>query len=102
MDDGQAVVEGIRKCFENVPDPRVVGRCDHLLIDILTISILAVICGADDWTDIQVFGKVREDWLRGFLELPGGIPSHDTFRRVFELLALQRTLRLHFGSQRGS
>jgi len=44
MDDGRAVVEGIRKCFENVPDPRVVGRCAHLLIDILTISILAVIC----------------------------------------------------------
>ena len=90
MDDGRAVVEGIRKCFENVPDPRVVGRCAHLLIDILTISILAVICGADDWTDIEVFGKVRKDWLQGFLELPGGIPSHDTFRRVFELLERNR------------
>ena len=86
MDDGQRVVEAIRKCFEGVRDPRVVGRCDHLLIDILTIAILAVICGADDWTDIEVFGRVREPWLRQFLELPGGIPSHDTFRRVFELL----------------
>jgi predicted transposase YbfD/YdcC len=86
MDDGQEVVEGIRKCFENVRDPRVVGRCDHLLIDILTITILAVICGADDWTDIELFGKVREAWLRQFLELPNGIPSHDTFSRVFELL----------------
>jgi predicted transposase YbfD/YdcC len=86
MDDGQRVVEAIRKCFEGVPDPRVVGRCDHLLIDILTISLLAVICGADDWTDIEVFGRVREAWLREFLELPEGIPSHDTFRRVFELL----------------
>jgi predicted transposase YbfD/YdcC len=57
-----------------------------LLIDIVTITILAVICGADDWTDIEVFGKVREAWLRQFLELPAGIPSHDTFRRVFELL----------------
>lgn len=86
MDDAHAIVEGIRKCFKNVRDPRVVGRCDHLLMDIVTIAILAVICGADDWTDIEVFGKVRQDWLRQFLELPHGIPSHDTFRRVFELL----------------
>ena len=86
MDDGTEVVEGIRKCFAGVADPRVVGRCDHRLDEILTITILAVICGADDWTDIEVFGKVREAWLRQFLELPNGIPSHDTFRRVFELL----------------
>ena len=86
MDDGCAVVEGIRKCFANVQDPRVVGRCDHSLEDILTITILAVICGADDWTDIELFGKVREAWLRQFLELRNGIPSHDTFSRVFELL----------------
>jgi predicted transposase YbfD/YdcC len=87
MEDGKDVVEGIRKCFENVHDPRVVGRCDHRLIDILTITLLAVICGADDWTDIEVFGRVREAWLREFLELPNGIPSHDTFRRVHELLS---------------
>src|SRR5438067_2384034 len=86
MDDGKGAVEGIRKYFEGVRDPRVAGRCDHLLIDILTIAILAVICGADDWTDIEAFGQVRESWLRQFLELPNGIPSHDTFRRVFELL----------------
>ena len=86
MEDARRMVEGVRKCFKNVPDPRVVERCDHLLIDILTITILAVICGADDWTDIEVFAEVRQDWLRKFLELPGGIPSHDTFRRVFGLL----------------
>jgi predicted transposase YbfD/YdcC len=86
MDDARRMVEGLRKCFENVPDPRVVERCEHLLIDILTIAILAVICGADDWTDIEAFAEVRQDWLREFLELPGGIPSHDTFRRVFGLL----------------
>jgi predicted transposase YbfD/YdcC len=86
MDDEKEAIDGIRRCFEAVRDPRVVGRCDHLLIDILTIAILAVICGADDWTDIEVFGQVREKWLRQFLELPHGIPSHDTFRRVFELL----------------
>jgi predicted transposase YbfD/YdcC len=90
MDDYSGVVDGIRRCFEGVTDPRVVGRCDHRLDDILVISILAVICGADDWTDIEVFGKVREAWLRQFLELPNGIPSHDTFRRVFELLDRQQ------------
>jgi hypothetical protein len=81
MDDGSGVVHGIRKRFEGVADPRVVGRCNHRLDDLLVIAILAVICGADDWTDIEVFGKVRETWLRQFLELPSGIPSHDTFRR---------------------
>lgn len=86
MDDGKRVAEAIQKCFEDMEDPRVVARCDHRLNDILTIALLAVICGADDWTDIEVFGRVREPWLRQFLELPGGIPSHDTFRRVFELL----------------
>jgi predicted transposase YbfD/YdcC len=86
MDDARGMVDVVRKCFENMPDPRVVERCEHLLIDILTITILAVICGADDWTDIEAFAEVRQDWLRTFLELPGGIPSHDTFRRVFGLL----------------
>jgi predicted transposase YbfD/YdcC len=86
MDDGKRVADTIRKCFEDVPDPRVVARCDHRLIDILTIAILAVICGADDWTDIEAFGQVRESWLRQFLDLPHGIPSHDTIRRVLELL----------------
>lgn len=86
MDDAKGFVEGVRECFESVHDPRVQGRCDHLLLDIITISILAVICGADDWTDIELFGKVRQAWLREFLQLPHGIPSHDTFRRVFGLL----------------
>lgn len=85
-DQPREVVDGIRRCFAGVTDPRVVARCDHLLIEILTIAILAVLCGADDWTDIELFAKVRENWLRGFLKLPGGIPSHDTFRRVFGLL----------------
>jgi hypothetical protein len=55
-------------------------------MDILAITILAVICGADDWTDLETFGRLRHDWLKTFLALPGGIPSHDTFRRVFGLL----------------
>ena len=73
-------------CFAELKDPRVIGRCDHRLIDILSIAILAVFCGADDWPEIEEFGERRQDWLKEFLELPHGIPSHDTFRRVFESL----------------
>jgi len=76
----------LRSCFADLKDPRVQASCDHLLIDILAISILAVTCGADDWTDLETFGKLRQEWLKTFLALPQGIPSHDTFRRVFGLL----------------
>ena len=55
----------------------------HKLIDIITIAICAVICGADGWTDIESYGNAKYNWLKKFLELPNGIPSHDTFRRVF-------------------
>jgi predicted transposase YbfD/YdcC len=79
-------VAGIERCFAELRDPRVQGRCDHLLIDILAITLLAVMCGAEDWPDIEAFGKCRHDWLKGFLQLPAGIPSHDTFRRVLGLL----------------
>ena len=85
-EDGRAYVEGLRRCFEQLHDPRVQGRCDHRLLDILAISLLAVMSGAEDWPDIEQFGVSRREWLQGFLELPGGIPSHDTFRRVFGLL----------------
>ena len=76
----------VEKCFENVADPRVEGRCDHKLIDMIIIAICGVICGADSWTGIETFGKAKEDWLREFLELRNGIPSHDTFGYVFSRL----------------
>jgi predicted transposase YbfD/YdcC len=57
-----------------------------LLIDIVTIAICAVICGADAWTDVAAFGKIKKKWLKRFLKLPHGIPSHDTFGRVFAAL----------------
>ena len=79
-------VRGLRVCFADLHDPRVEGRCDHLLIDILAMGLLAVMCGAEDWPDIEAFGKCRHEWLKTFLQLPEGIPSHDTFRRVFGLL----------------
>lgn len=86
--DGAACgfVEGLQSRFAELKDPRVAASCDHLLIDILAITILAVASGADDWTDLEVFGRMRQAWLKTFLALPGGIPSHDTFQRVFGLL----------------
>jgi predicted transposase YbfD/YdcC len=86
--DGEALafVEGLQHHFAKLKDPRIQASCDHRLIDIIAIMILAVLCGADDWTDLQTFGRLRHDWLKTFLELPNGIPSHDTFRRVIGLL----------------
>jgi predicted transposase YbfD/YdcC len=84
--DALAYVNGLSTCFAALPDPRVQGRCDHALLDILAVTLLAVLCGADDWPEVEVFGQKREDWLKTFLPLPNGIPSHDTFRRVFGLL----------------
>src|SRR5829696_1549382 len=72
--------------FASVPDPRVFARSDHKLLDIIAISILAVICGADGWEDLALFGHCKETWLRTFLDLPAGIPSADTFRRVLSAL----------------
>jgi predicted transposase YbfD/YdcC len=77
---------GLQHCFCDLNDPRVQGRCDHRLIDLLAISVLAVMSGAEDWPDMEEFGRRRQPWLETFLELPHGIPSHDTFRRVFGLL----------------
>jgi predicted transposase YbfD/YdcC len=72
--------------FSELPDPRRTQGRRHKLSDILAISLCAVLCGADDFTEIEEFGETREAWLRGFLELPHGIPSHDTFGRVFAAL----------------
>lgn len=91
MDDaGPDFVEGLQRCFANVEDPRVVGRCDHTLLDIIAITILAVLCGAEDWPDVELFGRSRQDWLKTFLGLPGGIPSHDTFGRVMGAMDRQQ------------
>jgi predicted transposase YbfD/YdcC len=75
----------IREYFSDLEDPRWHNR-RHKLLDILVIAICGVICGADSWEDIELFGKAKEGWLKGFLELPHGIPSHDTFRRVFAVI----------------
>lgn len=72
--------------FQDLPDPRVEGRCDHKLIDIIVITVCAVIVGAESWVDVESFGKAKQEWLQTFLELPHGIPSHDTFGRFFAAL----------------
>ena len=70
--------------FSKLGDPRVVGRSSHLLTDILILSVLAVICGADSYDAIELFGKAHHDELKKILRLPNGIPSHDTINRVFQ------------------
>ena len=76
----------ISEHFATLTDPRAEQGKEHRLVDILTITLCAVICGADDWVAVATFGEMKEPWLRTFLALPNGIPSHDTFGRVFRLL----------------
>ena len=76
----------IRTHFADLTDPRIERTRLHNLLDIVVIAICAVICGAEGWVDIAQYGLAKHDWLKQFLELPHGIPSHDTFRRVFCLL----------------
>ncbi|PNM27243.1 ISAs1 family transposase [Yersinia enterocolitica] len=79
-------MKGLIQSFADFPDPRRQGRIQHRFIDVLIIAVSAVIAGADSWTDIASYGRSKDDWLRTFLRLEAGIPSHDTFRRVFTLL----------------
>ena len=84
---------GFLRFFSDLPDPRTGNHIPHKLHDLLVIAIFAVICGADGWAQVQLWGRCKHKWLVTFLELPGGIPSHDTFGRVFALLdpmALER------------
>jgi len=80
------VLPTLEQHFGDLPDPRIDRTKLHKLLDILAIAICAVIAGADNWEDIEEFGKARLDWFRTFLELPNGIPTHDTFTRVFARL----------------
>jgi predicted transposase YbfD/YdcC len=83
---GLSPVEQLRERFSAVEDPRVERTKLHQLLDIITIAICAVICGADDWVEIEQFGNDKRPFFDKFLVLPNGIPSHDTFGRVFALL----------------
>jgi predicted transposase YbfD/YdcC len=72
--------------FSSLTDPRVDRTKEHLLEDIVFITIAAVICGCENWNDIESYGHSKQEWLSGFLRLPAGIPTHDTFNRVFAAL----------------
>lgn len=72
--------------FGKIKDPRIGNATRHKLLDIIVIAICAVVCGADGWSDVALFGKSKREWFMKFLELPHGIPSHDTFGRVFRLI----------------
>lgn len=72
--------------FLSLSDPRVERTKEHLLEDIIFITIAAVICGCENWNDIEAYGKSKREWLSKYLKLPNGIPSHDTFNRVFSAL----------------
>jgi predicted transposase YbfD/YdcC len=77
---------GLLRYFDGLEDPRLDRTKLHALSDILFISLCAVTCGADSWTEVELFGHSKEEWLRRFLPLTHGIPSHDTFGRVFSRL----------------
>ena len=99
MDSREIVL--LTKQFTRLTDPRVDRTKRHELIDVIAIAICTVVCGADSWVDAELFGKSKKEWLRGFLALPNGIPSHDTFGRVFAKLDTQRFERCFIDWVRG-
>jgi len=83
--DAQATTEALLLHFRSLADPRA-ANARHRLSDILTLAIFAVFCGAEGWTDVELWGHFNQTWLSTFLDLPHGIPGHDTFERVFARL----------------
>ncbi len=79
--------------FSALTDPRVQLKTSHKIIDIVVITICGTICGANNWTEVVRYGRMKQQWLKKFLELPNGIPSHDTFGRVFSLLSPKKFQR---------
>ncbi len=84
--EAKILKKSVLQNFQHLEDPRTGRRRDHNLIDIITIAILAVLSGADGFVAIETYGKAKQKWLSTFLELPYGIPSHDTFGRIFAQL----------------
>jgi len=72
--------------IEQLPDPRQAKKCRHLFSEVVFMALCGILCGADDWNSIELYARTREEWFRRYLKLPGGIPSHDTFNRLFTLL----------------
>ncbi|MCL4788654.1 MAG: ISAs1 family transposase [Verrucomicrobia bacterium] len=84
------VISPLKAQLLQLTDPRLPRRRKHELIDVLMIAVTALLCGAENFTHMAQFGKAKEAWLRTFLTLTHGIPSHDTSRRVFMLLAMEK------------
>jgi predicted transposase YbfD/YdcC len=81
-------------CLEGVADPRINRSKRHQLVDILVIALCGFLAGCETWVDVELFGRAKRKWLEQFLALPHGIPSHDTFGRVFALLDPQQLARV--------
>ena len=84
--DEQLEPVSLLKLIEQVPDPRVARGRLHSLTDIVLLSLIAMIAGADDWVSVQQYGELNKAWLKELLPLPHGIPSHDTIGRVFRMI----------------
>lgn len=89
-------LKAIEKHFGQITDPRVERTKEHKLVDIIAIALCAVICGAENWVDVELYGNSKLAWLAAFLELPHGIPSHDTFGRVFRRIDAQEFQKVFF------
>lgn len=76
----------MHEVFSRLENSRVLGRSLHLLTDILILSVLAIICGAESYDSIELFGRLHHKRLKKFLKLPNGIPSHDTINRLFQVI----------------
>src|SRR5258708_38386297 len=82
----EADLDGRIKSFNDLPDPRSERNQDHPLLSVVVVAICGAICGADNCVDIEAYGRAKHEWLSSWLDLPNGIPSHDTFGRVFRFL----------------
>jgi predicted transposase YbfD/YdcC len=97
----ELTAQSIIEYFERVPDPRVNRTRKHPLSSVLVLSLLAIICGADSFVAIELYGECQQEFLKEFLDLPNGIPSHDTIGRIFSILgptALEEAFRAWVGS----
>jgi len=82
----EAATVALAEHFAGLEDPRIERTKLHALLSIIVVALCAVICGAETWNDIAEFGEAQEEWFASFLDLPHGIPAHDTFNRVFSAL----------------
>jgi len=84
--DSSSIFNNLMNNLIVIHDPRVKNRCEHLLVDVMIIGVCSVLCGAESWEEIGEFAKQRQEWFEKYLELPNGVPSHDTIARVFSLI----------------